>query len=57
MRKLFVNPTLEVKNFAVENIVTTSIASTNNVEEVNAIKERTDIEKMTVNAAQMLQFH
>ena len=57
MRKLFVNPTLEVKNFAVENIVTTSIAGTNNVDEVNTIKADSSIEKMTVNAAQVLQFH
>ena len=57
MRKLFIDPTLEVKNFAVENIVTTSVQGTNDAAKVEELKTRANIERVTIDAGNVLQFN
>ena len=58
MRKLFTIPTIEVKNFAVENIVTTSLTgqAVTGENAVENLRSSGDYTKAVINAGKVLTF-
>ena len=58
MRKLFTDPTIEIRNFAMENIVTTSATGEKYTEgTIDDLKNNSAYTKAIVNAQEVLHFN
>ena len=57
MRKLFIDPTIEIKVFAIENIVTTSVTGQAYEGSIDDLRDDDQFTKAVINAGTVLSFN